>query len=161
MYHFIHYLVEISQWESGRDRKHPWCTIQHLEQLRSHQREIINFRYYDVTFGHVTSGNHAIFGHEQCYILYYYYSKKKRRGYTSGHAQDILPVMTSLHSGQGRFRWRHFQQRMRNGPLPFAPPELCLELSQYTTLIFGFGGKPYKLPMKNISRTAKFLPIFG
>jgi hypothetical protein len=27
---------------------------------------------------------------------------------------------------------------MRNGPLPFAPPEICPELSRYTTLIFGF-----------------------
>ena len=38
----------------------------------------------------------ATFGHEQWYILHYYYSKKKRRGCTSGHAQSILPVMTSL-----------------------------------------------------------------
>ena len=38
----------------------------------------------------------ATFGHEQWYILYYYYSKKKRRGCTSGHAQNILPVMTPL-----------------------------------------------------------------
>jgi hypothetical protein len=36
------------------------------------------------------------FGHEQWYILYYYYSKKKRRGCTSGHAQSIPQVMTSL-----------------------------------------------------------------
>ena len=62
---------------------------------------IIHIRYYDVTscdvtFGHVTSGCHATFGHEQWYILYFYYSKKKRRGCTSGHAQNILPVMTSL-----------------------------------------------------------------
>ena len=39
---------------------------------------------------------------------------KKRRRCTSGHAQNILPVMTSLpvtwlQSGQGRFRWRYFQ----------------------------------------------------
>ena len=38
----------------------------------------------------------ATFGHEQWYILYYYYSKKKRLGCTSGHAQSILPIMTSL-----------------------------------------------------------------
>ena len=38
----------------------------------------------------------AIFCHEQWYILYYYFSKKKRRGCTSGHAQSIFPVMTSL-----------------------------------------------------------------
>jgi hypothetical protein len=61
MYHCIH-LVEIPQWESGRDRKHPWRTIQHLVQLRSHPRGTIHFRYYDVTscdvtFGHVTSSS--------------------------------------------------------------------------------------------------------
>ena len=55
----------------------------------------------DVTSGHVTpvhvtSISHATFGHEQWYILYYYYSKKKRRGCTSGHAQNILPVMASF-----------------------------------------------------------------
>ena len=112
MYHCIH-LVEIPQWESGRDRKHPWRTIQHLEQLRSHPRGIIHFRYYDVTscdvtFGHVTSDSHATFGHEQWYILYYYCIKKKSRGIhfrgcaedtsgndvTSGHMTscDLIPV---------------------------------------------------------------------
>ena len=98
MYHCIH-LVEIPQWESGRDRKHPWRTIQHLVQLRSHPRGTIHFRYYDVTscdvtFGHVTSSSHATFCHEQWYILYYYYSKKKRRGRTSGHVTscDFNPV---------------------------------------------------------------------
>jgi hypothetical protein len=35
----------------------------------------------------------ATFGHEQWYTLYYYYSKEKRWGCTSGHAQNILPVM--------------------------------------------------------------------
>jgi hypothetical protein len=32
------------------------------------------------------------------------------------------------------------------GPLPFALPEICLELSRYTTLIFGFGGDPMHIP---------------
>ena len=60
-------------------------------------------------------------------------------GVTSGQVTsgDVI-------SGQGRFCCRHFQQRMRNDPLPFAPPEICLEQSRYTTLIFGFGGAPYK-----------------
>jgi hypothetical protein len=34
----ICYLVEIPQWERERDRKHPWSTTQHLEQLRSHPK---------------------------------------------------------------------------------------------------------------------------
>jgi hypothetical protein len=46
----------------------------------------------------------ATFVHEQWYIMYYYNSKEKWRGCTSGHAQNILPVMTFLsvtwhHSG--------------------------------------------------------------
>jgi hypothetical protein len=103
---FHSFLVEIPQWESGRDRIHPWRTIQHLEQLRSHPRGIIHFRYYDVTScdvtsGHVTSGNHATFGHEQWYIWYYYYSKKKggdalpgmRRTYF--RSRDFIPVRTA------------------------------------------------------------------
>ena len=32
------YLVEIPQWERGRDRKHHLSTTQHLEQLRSHPK---------------------------------------------------------------------------------------------------------------------------
>jgi hypothetical protein len=32
------YLVEIPQWERRGDRKHPWSTIQHIEQLRSHPK---------------------------------------------------------------------------------------------------------------------------
>jgi hypothetical protein len=51
-----------------------------------------------VTFGHITSGSHATFGHEQWYILYYYYSKKKR-GCTSGHAPNILPVAAAVDLG--------------------------------------------------------------
>ena len=44
-------------------------------------RSVIHFRSYDVnscdvTFGHVTSGSHATYGHTQWYILYYYYGKK-------------------------------------------------------------------------------------
>ena len=91
----------------------PIYGIQHLEQLRSHPRGIIHFRYYDVTscdvtFGHVTSDSHATFGHEQWYILYYYCIKKKSRGIhfrgcaedtsgndvTSGHMTscDLIPV---------------------------------------------------------------------
>ena len=40
---------------------------------------------------------------------------------TSGHVTscDVISV-------QGRFRSRHFQSRMRNGPLPFAPPKYAL-----------------------------------
>jgi hypothetical protein len=59
------------------------------QYLQSNSEEpYYNFRSYDVTscdvtFGHVTSGSHATFGHEQWYILYYYYSKKKTRGCTS------------------------------------------------------------------------------
>jgi hypothetical protein len=32
------YLVEIPQWEHRRDRKHPWSTTQHLEQIRTHPK---------------------------------------------------------------------------------------------------------------------------
>ena len=117
------YLVEIPQWERERDRKHHWSTTQQFEQLRSHPKVITHFRYYDVnscdvtsrdvTFGHVTSGSHATYGHTQWYILYYYYGKKKAREYaehtpgydvTSGHVTSCDVI-----SGQGRFRWRHFQ----------------------------------------------------
>ena len=104
------YLVEIQQWDRGRDRKHPWSITQYLEQIRSHTkgnhplsvlwRRFLWVTSRDVTSGHVTSGSHATFGHEQWYILYYYYSKKKKAGmyfrscaeHTSGYDVMCLHV---------------------------------------------------------------------
>jgi hypothetical protein len=64
MYHFIHLtlrlLVEIPQWERRRDRKHPWSTTQHLEQIRTHPKGIIHFRSYDVTSCDIPSNPVAI-----------------------------------------------------------------------------------------------------
>jgi hypothetical protein len=74
--------------------------------------------YPDVTFGHVTSGSHATFGHELWYSLYYYYCKKESAGMhfracaehtfcydiTSGHVTSCDVI-----SGQGRFGGHHFQ----------------------------------------------------
>jgi hypothetical protein len=33
------YLVEIPQWEGGRDIKHPWSTTQHLEHSRKQPKK--------------------------------------------------------------------------------------------------------------------------
>ena len=54
------------------------------------------------------------------------------------------------HFRSNDFMWRHFRsgplpvtslpKRIRNGTLPFAPPEIFLELSRYTSLLFGLGG---------------------
>jgi hypothetical protein len=72
---------------------------------------------------------------------------------TSGHMTSCNVI-----SGQGRFRWRHFQKRIPNGPLPFAPPEICIELPRYTTLIFGLGG-PINNPWKNIEGRHSSFPL--
>jgi hypothetical protein len=67
---------------------------------------------------HVTSICHATSGHAQLYISYYCYGMKKSAGMpfrtcaehisgydvTSGHVTSCDVI-----SGQGRFRWRHFQ----------------------------------------------------
>jgi hypothetical protein len=44
---------------------------------------------------------------------------------------------------------------MRNSPLPFAPPEICLELSRNNTLIFGFGVGALKTTHEKISKDGK------
>ena len=114
-------------------------------------RVITHFRSYDVnscdvtsrnvTFGHVTSGSHDTYGHTQWYILYYYYGKKKAREYaehtsgsdvTSGHVTHVTSFPVRAASGDVT----------SSNPcvIAFAPPEICLELSRNTTLIFGFGG---------------------
>jgi hypothetical protein len=164
------YLVEIPKWERGRDRKHPWSTTQHLEQLRSypkgnHPLSVLwrHFTSRDDTFGHVTSGSHATFGHEQWYILYYYYSQKKPRGCTYGHAQNILPVMTSL-----PITWLHvtsFPVWAASGDVtssnacvmarsPLLSPKYALSYPDILLWYLDLGG-PYAYPMKNYRRTAK------
>ena len=62
------------------------------------------------TFGcHVTSGSPI--GHAQWHILYYYYSSSTKSTVAHAHA------VTSVTSGQGRFRSRHFRWRMRTRSL--------------------------------------------
>jgi hypothetical protein len=53
----------------------PNIKVVYRDSSRHSSGGAIHFRYYDVTscdvtFGHVTSGSHATFGHEQWYILY-------------------------------------------------------------------------------------------
>ena len=76
--------------------------------------------------------------------------------HTSGHVTSCDVIF-----GQGCFQWRHFQQRMSNGPLPFASPEICLQLFRYTTLLFGFGGgwNPLNIPWKITKGRQSSLPL--
>jgi hypothetical protein len=96
------YLVEILQWERGRDRKHPWSTTQHLEHIRKYRKNVLETPTSGfitsllvtltghVTFGHVTPGGHV--GYAQRHILYYYYNKKKAREKSTGVRTRSLPV---------------------------------------------------------------------
>ena len=90
--------------------------------------------------------------------------RKKARECPYGHVSNILPVMTSL-----PVTWRHF----RSGPLPvrsipvthtqwhtpLCSPEIFLELSRYTTLIFGFGGTLQITHEKNIEGRHSSFPL--
>ena len=74
----------------------------------------VTFGHYGVTFHNITSGQKAPLGHIRTpkgsskgsrnlrslpvamVLVLLYYSKKKRTECTSGHAQNIFPVVTSL-----------------------------------------------------------------
>ena len=96
------YLVEIPQWERGREKKHPWSTTQHLEQLRSHSK-----------VNHPLS---VLWRHFRW--RHFRYGKKKSAGMhfrayaehtSSYHVISRHVTSCDVISSQGCFRWRHFQ----------------------------------------------------
>ena len=126
------YLVEILQWERGRDRKHPWSTTQHLEHIRKYRKNVLETPTSGfitsllvtltghVTFGHVTLGSHV--GYAQRYILYYYYNKKKAREKIRVCARDHFRSR-DFQFRLRDFRWRHFRSGLLAvTSLPVAPP---------------------------------------
>jgi hypothetical protein len=85
-------------------------------------RGITHFRSYDatscdVTFGHVTSGSHATFGHEQ----WYYYSKKKGEDALPGMRRTYFRPLILDQSGQELCRPWYIIHRLFIGSSPNAP----------------------------------------
>jgi hypothetical protein len=95
--------------------------------------------------------------------------RKKARECPFGHVQNILPVMTSLlvtslhvtsfpvMPASGDVTSSNAYAMARS---PLLPPEIFLELSRYTTLIFGFGGTLY-ITHEKISKDGIVLSHLG